>query len=107
MTIMAHLLGHPTLVGQLCFFPCLLQAQLRILYELILAQYQVSEKRNEKASWVQRRANQRKGRRAGIDTLKNSFGGSVKQELMKQDYHQIRISEKGKEDEPVNILKRQ
>ena len=46
-------------------------------------------------------------RRAGIDTLKNSFGGSVKQELMKQDYHQIRISEKGKEDEPVNILKRQ
>ena len=56
---------------------------------------------------VQRRANQRKGRRAGIDTLKNSFGGSVKQELMKQDYHQIRISGKGKEDEPVNILKRQ
>ena len=36
---------------------------------------------------VQRRANQRKGRRAGIDTLKNSFGGSVKQELMKQDYY--------------------
>ena len=64
MTIMAHLRGHPTLLGQLCFFPCLLQAQLRILYELILAQYQDSEKRNEKASWCSKKGKSKEGQKS-------------------------------------------
>lgn len=45
---MAHSPHRATCLGQLWFLPCLREAQLHILYELILTQYQVSEKKNEK-----------------------------------------------------------
>lgn len=45
---MAHSPHCATCLGQLFFLPRLLEAQLRILYELILTQYRVSEKKNEK-----------------------------------------------------------
>ena len=64
MMVKAHLRGRPTSLGQLGFFPHLLQARLRILYELILAQYQVSEKRNRKASWCSKKGKSKEGQKS-------------------------------------------
>lgn len=64
MTVKAHLRGRPTSLGQLGFFPHLLKARLHILYELILAQYQVSEKKKKKASWCSKKGKSKEGQKS-------------------------------------------
>ena len=64
MATMAHSPHRATLLGQLCFLPCLQEAQLHILYELILTQYQVSEKKDEKGMMFSLKEGQIRGNKA-------------------------------------------